>query len=118
MTIIREKETRMVYSEPLVNGLFLQMLSLLLREYTINNVQEKNKNRDVAWKVQEYLSQNLDKNISLDDISHHIHASIWRTPHSVSSGFTHRTCKISADNYTTVHRNNCRDRRLPEHLLF
>ena len=75
MTIIREKETRMVYSEPLVNGLFLQMLSLLLREYTINNVQEKNKNRDVAWKVQEYLSQNLDKNISLDDISHHIHVS-------------------------------------------
>ena len=45
MTIIRENETRMVYSEPLVNGLFLQMLSLLLREYTINNVQEIIKNR-------------------------------------------------------------------------
>ena len=87
MKIIREKENRMVYSEPLANGLFLLMFSLLLREYTIDNIHEKNKSLDVAWKVQEYLNQNLNKNISLDDISHHIHVSKYYLCHEFKQVF-------------------------------
>lgn len=81
MMIIREKEERVVFSEELVNGLFIQMFSLMLREISMKNISaEKQQSNDrvdnnLAQQVREYLNNNLNRDISLDDLVESIHIS-------------------------------------------
>lgn len=81
MSIIREKEKRVVYSEVLVNGLFMQMFSLMLREISMKDLhaarQESSQKQgdDIAQQVQEFLNNNLNRDISLDELAESIHIS-------------------------------------------
>lgn len=81
MSIIREKEKRVVYSEELVNGLFMQMFSLMLREISMKDLhaarQESSQKQgdDIAQQVQEFLNNNLNRDISLDELAESIHIS-------------------------------------------
>lgn len=81
MALIEEKEKRMVYSELQANGLFLQMFSMLLREASRAEKYEKTSDEDVAWKAQKYLNKNLDRAVSLDEISEQIHVSKYYLSH-------------------------------------
>lgn len=85
--IIEEKDKRMVYSDIQANGLFLQMLSMLLREANQVGEHEKNAENDVAWKTQQYLTSNLNRNISLDELSEQIHVSKYYLSHKFKEVF-------------------------------
>lgn len=85
--IIEEKDKRMVYSDIQANGLFLQMLSMLLREADQVGEHEKNAENDVAWKAQQYLTSNLNRNISLDELSEQIHVSKYYLSHKFKEIF-------------------------------
>lgn len=81
MSIIREKEKRVVYSEELVNGLFMQLFSLMLREVSMRDLHaeqaasSQNQSGDIAQQVQEFLNNNLNRDISLDELAESIHIS-------------------------------------------
>lgn len=77
MSIIHEKENRMIHSDMLANGLFLQLFSTLLREVALNS-QDGEKlasHQNIAQQVREYLNRNLDRDLSLDELSESIHIS-------------------------------------------
>lgn len=75
MSIIHEKEKRMVYSDMHVKGLFFQMFSLLLRELSFHEEQPKTEDSSIAWEVQKHLNANLEHTVSLDELSELIHVS-------------------------------------------
>lgn len=76
MKIIDELERRRVYSGINAKGMFLQLLSVLLR--AVNDAEGDKlcgKNSEIAVSVRQYLNQNLDRDVSLDDIAEHVHVS-------------------------------------------
>lgn len=77
MAIIYEKENRMIHSDMMANGLFLQLFSTLLRGASLNQDEEikADSSRKIAERVRDYLNRNLDRDVSLNELSNSIHIS-------------------------------------------
>lgn len=75
--IIHEKENRMIYSDAIANGLFIQFFSTLLREVALNSPEGEKlpPSQNIAQQVRDRLNRNLDRDISLDELSESIHIS-------------------------------------------
>lgn len=77
MSIIHEKDNRMVYSDMVVNGMFLQLLGELMREVALGGERGEMHfpNQDIAQQVREYLNRNTDRDVTLDELAENIHVS-------------------------------------------
>lgn len=87
MMLIEEKSKRIVYSDLLAKGLFMQMFSLLLREAKQAERSVKRSDDEIAWKAQKYLNANLDRSVSLDELSKQIHVSKYYLSHRFKEVF-------------------------------
>lgn len=77
MAIIREKEKRMIHSDVLANGLFLQLFATLMREVTLNSKDDDDHESwpNVAQQVRDILNESLDRDFSLEELSDRVHVS-------------------------------------------
>lgn len=77
MSIIHEKDNRMVYSDLVVNGMFMQFLGEILREVSLGEERGAPhfSNQSIAQQVREYLNRNMDRSVSLDELGENIHVS-------------------------------------------
>jgi AraC-like DNA-binding protein len=74
-SIINEYELRMVYSDLIIRGLFVQLFSTLLRDYRWGNADASEQTLNIAYQVKEYLDENLHREVCLDELADHIHVS-------------------------------------------
>lgn len=109
MAIIYEYDNRMVHSDYLMEGLFLQLFGTILREIKWNHGSRESVHGDIVQQARNYLANNLSRNISLDELADHVHASKYYLSHQFSKTFGvppiqyHRNMRISRAKYLLVH---------------
>jgi AraC-like DNA-binding protein len=109
MDIIYEYDNRMVHSDYLMQGLFLQLFGTILCEIKWNHGTRKGVHGDIAQQARNYLANNLGRNISLDELADHVHASKYYLSHRFKKTFGvppiqyHRNMRISRAKYLLVH---------------
>ena len=106
----------MVYSDLVVNGMFMQFLGEILREVSLGEERGAPhfSNQSIAQQVREYLNRNMDRSVSLDELGENIHVSKY---HSIPSRFANRPRQAAARDDRRFNQRYCRIRRLPEHLF-
>lgn len=109
MAIIYEYDNRMVHSDYLMQGLFLQLFGTILREIKWNHGNRESVHSDIVQQARNFLANNLGRNISLDELADHVHASKYYLSHQFSKTFGvppiqyHRNMRISRAKYLLVH---------------
>lgn len=109
MAIIYEYDNRMVHSDYLMQGLFLQLFGTILREIKWNHGNRESVHGDIVQQARNFLANNLGRNISLDELADHVHASKYYLSHQFSKTFGvppiqyHRNMRISRAKYLLVH---------------
>ncbi len=86
-SIIYEYDNRMVHSDLLMKGLFLQLFGTLLREIKWKSGAKETAHSDIAHQARNYLVNNLAMDISLDDLADYVHASKYYLSHQFKNTF-------------------------------
>ncbi len=75
LEIITEYENRMIYSDVIVRGKFLQLLGILMREATWGDFRDHSEYAGAMQQAREYIMHHLDQPIALEELAEKVNMS-------------------------------------------